>query len=452
MAADVAPPPTPGTIRAELEDLYRSWRILDLVGETAAEMPPEWLRILEIARNIILHHPIPGVELPEDVVTLVSPAEAIYTTQVRIERKKRVVYPVTGDTQVQPLHNLTDFPQVTLPDLMLRSISQELFDFRLISGGINGLYNIDTGPAEREYDDIIEVRVPTGGMTRKKRQKVYALLDVSNSMRDANKETFAKALLLAYLLIAAEEGAELYLRTFGNTVHARSDCRSLDEFGALAQRILRVTPDGSTDIKVALDTAVGDIRALDKYNTLEHLGEAPPTEILLISDCETYDVPYLPQGIRLHTVHLKGGRMMSAYREGFERIRAESKTFNEIDTTLLQLPDSARDRWLLEQDGKSLEQDVALRALERATNPAEQRRQALLQAYRRMSAKKGKRLNSAQKINGMAMAPALGLADLLRRIAAAVRRLFVRPPSEAWHEAPRTETPPPMGLKIRPRR
>ncbi len=450
--AEVALPPTAGTIKAELKDLYHSWRILDLVGVTSAELPPEWLRILEIARNIMLHRPVPGVELPEDVVNLVSPAEAIYTTQIRVERKKRVVYPVTGDTQVQPLHNLTDFPQVTLPDMMLRSISQELFDFRLISGGINGLYNIDTGPAEQEYDDIVEVRVPTGGMTRKKRQKVYALLDVSNSMRDANKEIFAKALLLAYLLIAAEEGAELYLRTFGNTVHQRSDCKSLEDFAELAQRILRVTPDGSTDIKVALDTAVGDIRALDRYNTLEHLGEAPPTEILLISDCETYEVPYLPKGIRLHTVHLKGGRMMSVYREGFERIRAESKTFNEIDTTLLTLPDSARDRWLLEQDGRSLEDDVALKALERMANPAEQRRRMLLQTYKRVTVTKSRRLKGAQKVNGMAMAPAFGFAELFRRIAAFVRRLVTKPASESWEEAPHHAPPAPMGLNIRERR
>jgi hypothetical protein len=450
--AEVAAPPTPGTLKSELEGLYRSWRILDLVGSTVDEMPPEWLRILEIARNLMLHRPIPGVEVPEDVAQLVQPAEAIYTTQVRIERKKRVVYPVTGDTQVQPLHNLTDFPQVTLPDMMLRSISQELFDFRLISGGINGLYNIDTGPAEQEYDDIIEVRVPTGGMTRKKRQKVYALLDVSNSMRDANKEVFAKALLLAYLLTAVEEGAELYLRTFGNTVHQRSDCRSTEEFAALAQRILRVTPDGSTDIKIALDTAVGDIRSLDKFNTLEHLGEAPPTEILLISDCETYEVPYLPKGIRLHTVHLKGGRMMSAYREGFERIRAESKTFNEIDTTLLTLPDSARDRWLLEQDGRSLEQDVALKALDRVANPAEQRRRMLLGAYKKMTLTKGRRLKGAQKVNGMAMAPAFGLAELIRRVVAALRKLVVKPPSESWEDAPEKPAPTPMGLKIRERR
>lgn len=443
---------TPGTLKAELEGLYRSWRILDLLGETVETMPPQWLRILEIARNILLQRPLPGLDVPDEVQRLVTPAEPIFSTQIRIERKKRVVYPLTGDTQVQPLRNLTDFAQVTLPDMMLRTLGQELFDFRLISGGINGLYNIDTGPAEQEYDDIIEVRVPTGGMSRKKRQKVYALLDVSNSMRDANKETFAKALLLSYLLIAIEEGAELYLRTFGNTVHHRSDCTTKERFGDLAGRILRVTPDGSTDIKIALDTAVGDIRALDSYNTLAHLGEAPPTEILLISDCESYEVPYLPKGIRLHTVHLKGGRMMTAYREGFERIRAESQTFTEIDTTNLQLPDSTRDRWLLEQDGRSLERGLALKAFERGTNPEEERRQGLVQAYARMNEAKRRRTKGAQKMNAMAAKPTLGLAELFRRIGSALRRVFARPASEAWEEAEEAAPISPMGLRFRQRR
>lgn len=443
--------PTPGTHRAELAALYRSWRIVDLLSTTMREMPPEWLRILEIARNILLQRPLPGLDLPDDLKKLVSPPEELFTTQIRVERKRRVVYPVTGDTRVQPLRHLTDFPQVTLPDMMLRSISQELFDFRLISGGINGLYNIDTGPAEQEYDDVVEVRVPTGGVSRRKRQKVYALFDVSNSMRDHNKATFAKALLLAYFLIAIEEGAEIYLRTFGNTVHFRTDCTSREEFAALAERVLRVTPDGATDIKVAIDTAIGDIRQLDNFNTLAHLGEAPPTEILLISDCESYEVPYLPKGIRLHTVHLKGGRMMTAYREGFERIKAESKTFTEIDTSMLLLPDATRERWLLEQDGRSLERGLSLRALDDDVRPEEERRDALIEAYQRMHEKKG-RVRGAQRVNAMAARPAFALGDLLRRMAEAIGRLFVRPASAKWEEGEERRPASPMGMRFRERR
>ena len=448
---EVAAPIAPGTLKAELSGLYRSWRILDLLGETTSTMPPQWLRILEIARTILLHRPLPGVDVPDTLALLVTPPEPQFTTQVRIERKKRVVYPLTGDTAVQPLKSLTDFPQVTLPDLMLREISRELFDFRLISGGINGLYNIDAGPAEMEYDDVVEVRVPTGGLSRKKRQKVYALLDVSNSMRDANKEVFAKALLLAYLLIAVEEGAQIFLRTFGNTVHERSDCRTPEEFAALAQRVLRVTPEGSTDIKRALDIAVGDIRSLDGYTTLEHLGEAPPTEILLISDCESYDVPYLPKGIGLHTVHLRAGQMMKAYRAGFERIKAESKTFTEIDTTLLALPDATRERWLLEQDGRSLERSLELRALERA-DPEEEKRRSLLMAYQRMNEKKSRLRRGAKSINGMTMRPSFSLSAFLWALVDQVRRIFVRPASESWDEGHAPEPAEPMGLRFRVRR
>jgi len=336
--------------------------------------------------------------------------------------------------------------------MMLRSISQDLFDFRLISGGINGLYNIDTGPAEVEYDDVVEVRVPTGGLSRKKRQKVYALLDVSNSMRDANKDVFAKALVLAYLLIALEEGAELFLRTFANSVHERSDCRSPEEFAAVAQRVLRVRPDGSTDIKLALDTAVGDIRSLDRYNTLEHLGEAPPTEILLISDCESYDVPYLPKGIGLHTVHLKAGQMMTAYRAGFERIRAESKTFTEIDTTLLQLPDATRERWLLEQDGRSLERTLELQAIEAGADPEERKRRDLLLAYQRMNDTKGLRKRGAAKAQAMATKPVMSLAAMLQAMVESVRRLFVRAASDAWDQGHEEAPDHPLGMRFRVRR
>ena len=439
-------------LKAELEGLYRSWRILDVLGETVAEMPPHWLRILEIARNILLHRPLPGVDVPDTMAMLITPPEPTFSTQIRVERKKRVVYPLTGDTAVQPLHNLTDFPQVTLPDMMLRSISQELFDFRLISGGINGLYNIDTGPAEVEYDDVVEVRVPTGGLSRKKRQKVYALLDVSNSMRDANKDVFAKALVLAYLLIALEEGAELFFRTFANSVHERTDCRAPEDFAAVAQRVLRVRSDGSTDIKLALDTAVGDIRSLDRYNTLEHLGEAPPTEILLISDCESYDVPYLPKGIGLHTVHLKAGQMMTAYRAGFERIRAESKTFTEIDTTLLQLPDATRERWLLEQDGRSLERTLELRAMEPGADPEERKRRELMLAYQRMNDTKGLRKRGAAKAQAMATKPVMSLAAMLQAMFEALRRLFVRSASDAWDQGPQEAPSEPLGMRFRVRR
>ena len=64
---EIAAPTTPGTLKAELEGLYRSWRMLDVLNETIATMPPGWLRVLGIARNIMLRRPLPGVEVPDEV-------------------------------------------------------------------------------------------------------------------------------------------------------------------------------------------------------------------------------------------------------------------------------------------------------------------------------------------------------------------------------------------------
>ena len=86
---EIAAPTTPGTLKAELEGLYRSWRMLDVLNETIATMPPGWLRVLGIARNIMLRRPLPGVEVPDEVARLGTPAEPIFPSQVRGERRKR---------------------------------------------------------------------------------------------------------------------------------------------------------------------------------------------------------------------------------------------------------------------------------------------------------------------------------------------------------------------------
>ena len=98
-----------------------------------------------------------------------------------------------------------------------------------------------------------------------------------------------------------------------------------------------------------------------------------------------------------------------------------------------------------------MERELALRAFERGTNPEEERRQGLVQAYSRMNEAKSRRTKGAQKVNSMAAKPVLGLAELFRRIGAAIRRVFLRPPSESWDDAEDEAPTSPMGLRFRER-
>ncbi|HEY4670362.1 MAG TPA: hypothetical protein VIH05_11355 [Tepidiformaceae bacterium] len=418
------PAPASVAVGKDLERLYRSWRILDCLEAAVDQLPSEWLQILNVARNLMEGNPLPGVQLSEDLRRLLAPAVPTHTTTTRVERKRRIVYPVTGDTRVQPLRNISDLPQATMPDLLLRTISREVFEFQLMSDGINGVYNIEPGPAVEEWDEIIEERTPTGHLNRQRRQRVYALLDVSNSMRDDNKMVMAKAIMLAYLMVACEEQSRVYFRTFANTVHPRTDCLSLQEFREVALRILRLTPDGSTDIRGTVAAAIGDINALDEVGVRREAFDASPTELLLVSDCESYSVPHVPRGIKLHTVHLKSGYMARGYQEGVEQIRKASATFTEIDTTRFVLPETMRDRWLLAQDGRVLQAPSEAPVVEGARLRADrmERRRTLLKAYERLEEARGPRPGQESMFVGRP--PSVTPGELWRMFWSAVGQLF----------------------------
>lgn len=434
-------------IGRDLERLYRSWRILDCIEAAVDQLPAEWLQILNVARNLMEGNPLPGVQLSADLRELLTPAVPTFTTTTHVERKRRIVYPVTGDTRVQPLRSISDLPQATMPDLLLRSVSPEVFEYQLMSDGINGVYNIEPGPAVEEWDEIVEERKPTGNLNRQRRQRVYALLDVSNSMRDDNKMVMAKAIMLAYLMVACEEQSRVYFRTFANTVHPRTDCLSLQGFSEVALRILRLTPDGSTDIRGTLAAAIGDINALDEVGVRRQAFADSPTELLLVSDCESYSVPHVPRGIKLHTVHLKSGYMMKGYQEGFEQIRKASATFTEIDTTRFVLPETMRDRWLLAQDGRVLQAPSEIPEVEGVRLQADrmERRRALLKAYERLEEARGR--HPGLEMIFTDRPPTVSPGELWRMFWSALGRLFR--PGRRQKRPVSTSSSPSFGVKFR---
>ncbi len=421
--------------RGELAALYDSWGILDLIGETAATLPPQWLRILNIARNLLDNHTIPGVPLADDLAEFFARPE-YERPQVRHRpAMPRYVPPLSSDVVLRPMQSLSDYPNIAPSDLALGHGAPDLFEFRLASGDVNAYYTRELHPPQLLEEEASE-DTPRPER-RPKRQKVYVLLDVSNSMRDHNKLVFAKSLVLAYLIRAAEEGAELYFRTFANSVHARVESKELSQFAAVAQHVLRIAPDGGTDIKKALDTAIQDIKVIDNMNALERLAARAPTEILLISDCESYSVPYIPATVRLHTVHLADGPVAKSAIAGFESIREASATMHEINATALWMPNSTLDRWLLREELRLEPGNGAAGPAQGKNETTAKKTESLISIYDRMEGQepKGK---SGKVVNGVATFGKRGMINPWHIILAmfrAVRFLHHRPDALAWKHA-----------------
>jgi hypothetical protein len=419
---------------SDLAGLYRSWQILDLLGMTVEQLPPAWLQILNIARTLLDGNPIPGVTLPAEVTELVS-RDADFTWErrtVTIARKSTVL-PFQDEPQVRPIESIAEYPRILMNQRMWQFIDSDLFFYKVCTHDVLVKEKDQSNePLEEDIEDTIEELVKVAKPPRRKRQRVLVLRDTSSSMNDGNKGIFAKAVALAYLIKAYEEGAEIGDRSYANRVHPRLRAKTAAEFAAVAQRILKEGYYGTTNLADALRVTMAEIRK-------EEVGFDPharaKTEILLISDCENpVELPPLPPGVTINTLHLEGGReglMLRDYPDRLREIQGVSKLFVRIDTSALQLPDTARDAWAVLQEMAAAEELSAVLPLEGAEPDPSLRERAriaerLSLLYERLGdqSKEYRALRSRVALG--APRPGLGRVPFLRALWLLIARLAQR--------------------------
>jgi hypothetical protein len=374
----------------ELEELYRSWGVFDLLGTTIDLLPPDWLRILNIARNLLDGKPIPGVNVSNAL-------KALTERNVKLDYEKRLVTqkwqePIeipSDNIEVKPIKDLTELPRVLPPHLLLVNIAPDLFTYKAISGSLPVSENQQPKVIMEEKSETVDELKEITRVGRSMRQKVYVLFDMSGSMAENHKLTFAKAIVMAYLAKAYEEDAQLYFLAFDEYTRARIDCVNSDKFPPLSEYVLSILPPtigrlkslflrvlflGSpmvsintksvgTDIGRALETAMEDVSKIDQLKP----DRPATTEILLITDGASHTaIPFIPQSITLHTLHLQGGREVEhdpwltqqEYEERVSALRGRSKTYTIIDTSVLRPPPLEEDLKLLDEEAKRLKQEL----------------------------------------------------------------------------------------------
>lgn len=413
---------------ARLTELYRSWGILDLLGLSVDELPPEWLRILNIARNLLDGHPIPGVGIPTTVAALLAREEEVVYERRRVRRLiTDNAHHIPDDPEVRPIESVSEFPRIIMSQRLWQFIDPEIFYYRVYAHDVLVKEKEEIRALLDDRFEETEELVPVANRQRRPRQKVLVLRDTSSSMRDNHKGIFAKAVALAYLIKAQEEGAEVSDRSFANTVHPRLRATTPEGFATVARRILREGFYGTTNLAAALEDTIVEIRK-------EELGLDPyalaVTEILLISDCENPDrLPPLPPGVTINTLHLEGGRegyMLPTYAERLEEIQGVSQSFVRIDTSSLTMPPAAREAWsALEEARLEAADDAheagydAARTLDQPGSPRTAAQ--LSRLYEQMTRGTTEHGQIKTQLRGMYLGDKAGLGQLLRQV---LRRLI----------------------------
>jgi len=399
----------------ELENLYRSWGVFDLLHETVDRLPPDWLIVLNIARNLLDGKPIPGINVPDAL-------RALTERNVRIDYEKRLVTRKwqesteipTADIDVRPIERLIELPKVLPPYLLLADVEPDLFAYNALTGNLpvaeNQKPKIIMEEKSEEVEELEEVRK----VGRSMRQKVFVLFDRSRSMDDNNKLIFSKAVVMSYLAKAYEENAQIYFRAFISDADDRIECIHPEEFASLSGEVLSVhfthklmvrilqqmipTPPDykplGTNIGGAISTALEDVKEIDQLKE----DQDATTEILLITDGASYTpIPRIPPNITLHTLHLQGGKEVEydpwmtrrQYEASVGDLEDRSKTYTLIDTSRLKAPPFETDAKLLEEEADRLASESSLNDSPETQNENETQKsikkaREMTTAYRKM--------------------------------------------------------------------
>lgn len=386
--------------RNDLEKLYKSWGVFDLLHRTVDQLPPAWLQILNISRNLLEGKPVPGIRGSNTL-------RALTERNVKIDYEKRLVTrrwrePTelpSSEIYVRPIEALSELPKVLPPYLLLADIAPDLFTYKALSGNLPVAEYQKPKVIMAEKSDIVEELEEVNRIGSSMRQKVYILQDVSLSMGDSYKLIFAKAVIMAYMAKAYEEHAQIYFRPFAGSTGDRVDCVRPSQFPELADYVLKMHLYSDTNIAFALQTTIADIRDIDQLQG----DRLATTEIFLITDGASHSgIPRMPRNITLHTLRLNDGTeevfdyeygvySRDVYVARIAELAKSSKTLTEINTSSLRLPPADKEAWLLKEEVDKLEQEFQSREFrdiqnDRQFNERLKKAREMSAAYRKMYA------------------------------------------------------------------
>jgi hypothetical protein len=253
------------------EDFFEYWDSLGLFDNIQVILPPQFLVLFEIARNLFTDRTSADAL---NAIEEISKEDAVYIPEreqsISVNRIERQV-PLSDRMEIETYKNIIDLKRALPREL---AMDDDIFSAKLFTRTLMVQKNYES---ESDHFKPVTTLINESGRDANRFEQIfYILLDTSRSMDLHMRSFYSKCIVSEFLRRKLNTNARLFFRTFDTQTGDLYKIEKKEDYPFLIEKVLFATTGGvSTNLQKAVYQAVDDI------NYTKDMANA---EILVVTD------------------------------------------------------------------------------------------------------------------------------------------------------------------------
>lgn len=253
------------------EDFFEYWDSLGLFDNIQVILPPQFLVLFEIARNLFTDRTSADAF---NAIEEISKEEAVYIPEreqsISVNRIERQV-PLSDKMEIETYKNIIDLKRALPREL---AMDDDIFSAKLFTRTLMVQKHYES---ESDHFKPVTTLINESGRDANRFEQIfYILLDTSRSMDMHMRSFYSKCIVAEFLRRKLNTNARLFFRTFDTQTGDLHKIEKKEDYPFLIEKVLFATTGGvSTNLQKAVYQAIDDI------NYTKDMANA---EILVVTD------------------------------------------------------------------------------------------------------------------------------------------------------------------------
>jgi hypothetical protein len=253
------------------EDFFEYWDSLGLFDNIQVILPPQFLVLFEIARNLFTDRTSADAF---NAIEEISKEDAVYIPEreqsISVNRIERQV-PLSDRMEIETYKNIIDLKRALPREL---AMDDDIFSAKLFTRTLMVQKHYES---ESDHFKPVTTLINESGRDANRFEQIfYILLDTSRSMDMHMRAFYSKCIVAEFLRRKLTTNARLFFRTFDTQTGDLYKIEKKEDYPFLIEKVLFATTGGvSTNLQKAVYQAVDDI------NYTKDMANA---EILVVTD------------------------------------------------------------------------------------------------------------------------------------------------------------------------